>query len=188
MKIAPHTENWNSGERDWSYVDDPSSAIAVWRRNTGLTLPADYECFMMTYNGGRPYPRLFKHNIGPITAGLYLDESGESYVDLIFPWSIVESQWRGEIYGNGTPPGHLIIAEAPGGIQILLSLEPASFGNVFSWPHSTDTWGTERNIKIYPLAESFLSFLRNLYDDEDGRDYDNWWLPAYEGILQDIDL
>ena len=188
MKIVPYTKNWNDGKRDWSYVDDPSSAIKAWRKSTGLTLPFDYEHFILKYNGGRVYPRRFKHNIGPINSGPYIDESRESYIDLFFPWSLVESHWRGETYGNGTPPGYLLIAENPGGIYILLSLELDSYGEVFSWVHSTDIWGTDRNTKIYPQADSFSNFLNSLYDIEDKSDYDNWRLPIYDQLQRDLEF
>jgi hypothetical protein len=32
MKIAPTTERWNEGERDWSFVKDPRADIEAWER------------------------------------------------------------------------------------------------------------------------------------------------------------
>lgn len=57
--IAPLTERWNEGERDWAFVKDPNHDIARWEESTGLSLPDGYRRFMLRFNGGRVYPRLF---------------------------------------------------------------------------------------------------------------------------------
>lgn len=187
MKIVPYTKNWNDGERDWSFVEDPTSAIETWENREGVQLPDDYRRFMLKFNGGRVYPRKFKHNLGPINLGPFVDDSGETYVDLIFSWASVESHWRGETYGDGVPPNHLVIADDPGGINLLLSTATESRGRIFAWPHSTDKWGTDRNTKIYTQSESFSAFLESLYDDADQSDYVDWKLPIYEQLQKELE-
>ncbi|MBD2748177.1 SMI1/KNR4 family protein [Microvirga sp. BT688] len=58
--IAPLTERWNEGEQDWFYVKDPSEDIARWEGSTGHSLPDAYRRFMLAFNGGCVYPRLFR--------------------------------------------------------------------------------------------------------------------------------
>jgi|GEM_PF-1308670 len=186
MKIVPYTKNWNEGETDWSYVSDPTSAIAAWEEANNLELPTDYRRFMVRYNGGRVFPRLFKHKMEPLKAGPYVDETGETYLDLIFPWDTVESHWQKKTYGEGVPPGHLVIGDSPGGIQILMSVGPADRGRIFSWYHSTSRWSTGENTKTYPLADSFTGFLRTLNDN--GNDYDDWHIPIYDKVAKDLEL
>jgi hypothetical protein len=186
MKIAPYTKNWNEGERDWSYVSDPTSAIEDWERANNLKLPEDYRQFMIRYNGGRVFPRLFKHRMEPLKAGLYVDETGETFLDLIFSWETVEAHWQKRTYGEGVPPGHLVIGDSPGGIQVLMSVGPANSGTIVSWYHSNSRWGTEDNTKTYFLADSFAEFLRALYDN--GTDHNDWYIPIYDKIAKDLEL
>lgn len=186
MKIAPYTKRWNEGETDWSYVSDPTSALAAWEHARNISLPQDYRNFLVKYNGGRVFPRLFKHKMGPLQAGPYVDETGQTYLDLILPWESVESHWRRETYGDGVPPEHLVIGDTPGGIQILMSVRPTDKGTISSWYHSTSAWGTDGNTKTHPLADSFTDFLRSLYDD--GNDYEGWHIPVYDKVAKDLEL
>ncbi|MCI5065107.1 SMI1/KNR4 family protein [bacterium] len=127
MKIAPYTKGWNNGERDWSFVEDPRASIEAWEERESLSLPIGYRNFLLEYNGGRVYPRLFQHAVGSLVAGPYVDESAVTYVELIYPWSVVEGHWRGETYGEGVPPNHLVVAGTPGEIELLMSLESDSY-------------------------------------------------------------
>ena len=63
MRIAPNTTGWNNGEYEWSFVEDPSSAIANGAQREGLTVPPEYLNFMLKFNGGKIYPRLFMTSI-----------------------------------------------------------------------------------------------------------------------------
>ena len=186
MKIAPYTEGWNEGERDWSFVEDPRSQIEAWEKAEGLTLPACYRDFLLEFNGGRVYPRLFKHTIGPLAAGPYVDDTSETFVDLIYGWSTVESHWKREIYGDGVCPEYLVIAETPGDIRILMSVSPECNGKIVSWVHSTIRWGTEGNDRVYEQADSFEDFLISLYDDEEQSDYGGWRVPIYDTLAKEF--
>jgi len=177
MKIAPTTERWNDSEQDWSFVEDPRPGIEAWEQREGLRLPDAYRRFLLEYNGGAVYPRLF--NVPPF---------GENYADRIFRWATVQSHWRGETYGQGVPPGHLVFAETPGSIQLLMALTPGQHGRIFAWSHSTDIWGTDRNTRTFPLADDFTAFLRSLYDDDANTDYNAWRTPARERLARDLKL
>ncbi|WP_367185494.1 SMI1/KNR4 family protein [Mesorhizobium ventifaucium] len=48
-------------DREWHAGGHAASAISSWEHETGLRLPDDYRGFMIRYNGGRPYPNMFKH-------------------------------------------------------------------------------------------------------------------------------
>ncbi len=52
--ISPLGQGWEAGET-------VASAISGWEHSTGYTLPADYRAFLVNYNGGRPYPNMFRH-------------------------------------------------------------------------------------------------------------------------------
>ena len=185
MKIAPYTKRWNEGETDWSFVENPSDQITAWEKVQGITLPKDYRDFLVRYNGGRVYPRMFKHKMGSLQAGPFVDDSGETYLDLLYPWETVEMHWQGKTYGKGVPSQHIVIGENPGGIQVIMSLTPQDKGKIYSWFHSRTPWGTEENTKKYPLADSFSEFLKNLYDN--GNDYDDWHIPLYDTLARELE-
>jgi hypothetical protein len=188
VKIAPVTERWNEGERDWSFVKDPTAEIAAWERREGLSLPEDYRRFMLRYNGGRVYPRLFRTEAALVgMLGPHEPTSDVTYVDPIFSWATVEAHWRGEIYGRGVPPRHLVFAGTPGAIQLLMALTPENRGRVYTWIHSTDIWGTDRNTRIWPHAESFSRFLDGLFDDDDRSDFEDWERPIYVRLARELE-
>jgi hypothetical protein len=181
--IAPLTERWNEGERDWSYVKDPSEDIARWERTTGLSLPDAYRRFMLAFNGGRIYPRLFRYTV-PLE--FYPSTEPVTYVNPFYSWADAERYWRGDVYDRGTPPDMLFIGCNPGGLEILLSLRPADFGQIFCWLHSTNIWGTDGNDRLWLQAVSFEAFLDSLYDEPDGSDYDDWRRPIYDKLAKPL--
>jgi hypothetical protein len=189
MKITPYTERWNEGECDWSFVKDPRDDIDAWEKHEGLFLPESYRKFMLRYNGGHVYPRMFHSEAGlGMMLGPYVCQSDEMYCDLILPWASVKDHWCGEIYGKGVPPKHLVFAETPGSIQLLMALTPENYGRVYSWIHSSWDWGEEGNNLIFPLANSFLEFLSSLYDDDQKSDYQNWRIPIYDVLAKEFNL
>ncbi len=111
--IAPLTERWNEGERDWAFVKDPNHDIARWEESTGLSLPDGYRRFMLRFNGGRVYPRLFHCSMGRP------DSQGEftTFIDPFYSWTKVETYTRGDMYGKGTPPEMLFIGCDPGALK-----------------------------------------------------------------------
>ena len=49
MRIAPYTERWNEGERDWQFVKDARADIEAWEQREGLVLPESYRRFMQEW-------------------------------------------------------------------------------------------------------------------------------------------
>lgn len=184
--IAPYTENWNKGECDWSFVKDPRVAIENWEKQENISLPPDYRNFLLKFNGGRVYPRLFTHTIGALQAGPYVDSSSVTYVGIIYSWATVESHWRRETYGDGVPPNYLIFADTPGGIELLMSMNRDDYGKIYTWPHCSDIWGTDRNTKIYYQANNFTQLLKSLFDDDEQSDYEGWHRPIYDKLAKEL--
>jgi hypothetical protein len=186
MKIAPHTEKWNEGEQDWSYVKDPCHDVELWEKENRIKLPPDYRNFILRFNGGCVYPRQFRTPlaIGPV--GPYFCESDVTYIDLILDWKSVEMHWKGETYGEGVPPMHLVIAETPGSIQLLMALTDDNYGKIYSWCHSTNTWGTDSNDVTHFQSNDFQSFLKSLID-QDGSDFENWQRPIYNKLARNFE-
>ncbi|MDD0839519.1 SMI1/KNR4 family protein [Curvibacter sp. HBC61] len=189
MKIAPFTERWNDGERDWRYVKDARQDIERWEGETGLRLPAGYRDFMLRFNGGRVYPRMFHGPQAPWPPGSARAPrpTVASYVDLIFDWACVESHWRGETYGEGVPPQHLVFADTPGPVQLLMALDAQHHGQIVTWHHSANAWGTDGNDTVHFQASDFGSFLKSLVD-EDGSDHDAWHLPIYDRLAREFEV
>ena len=66
-----------------------------WEKSTGLSLPDAYRRFMLAFNGGRVYPRLFRYTV-PLE--FYPSTEPVTYVDPFYPWAGAERYWRGDIY------------------------------------------------------------------------------------------
>jgi hypothetical protein len=188
MKIAPFTERWNEGERDWCFVKNARPDMERWEKETGLKLPNEYREFMFRFNGGRNYPRMFHTPLVIRQAGPHFNESDVTYIDIILNWECVESIWEGKDIGPGVPPNHIVFGSTPGGIQLLMSLASADYGNVYSWWHSIYPWGSDENKVLVPQANSFIEFLKSLYDDEDKSDYKNWRIPLYDKLAKEFQL
>lgn len=187
MKIGPITERWNDGERDWSFVKDPTSDIERWEQETGYKLPPDYRKFMIRFNGGRVFPRRFHTRLAKGPIGPYDNESDITYVNPISSWKSVESHWREETYGTGIPPQHLAIASAPGAIQLLMSLDPENYGKIFAWCHTRTPRGEEGNNILDPVASDFTTFLKSLFSGGD-EDFTSWRTPVFDKIARDFEL
>ena len=189
MKIAPITERWNEGECDWSFVENPRVEIESWEKREGLSLPESYRKFMLQYNGGRVYPQTFRTEAGVgLMLGPYVCQSDEAYCEYILSWTSVESHWRGDIFGKGVPPKHLVFAGTPGSIELLMSMTEENYGKIYSWIHTNSDWGEEGNNLIFLLANSFTEFLSSLYDDEEKNGYQNWWTPLYNELAKEFQL
>jgi hypothetical protein len=185
MKIAPLTERWNEGERDWSFVKNPRSDIERWECEESIRLPEDYREFMLRFNGGYVYPRIFRHNVPNKQMPL---ASNELTVDPIYDWRTVESHWRGDTYGDSLPPGYIAFAGTPGSLELLMGLHAPNRGKIFSWVQHGSSWATDGNVHIHPQADSFTEFLGSLFDDEDRTDYDGWHLPMYDKLAKDLEI
>lgn len=189
MKIAPFTERWNDGERDWSFVQCARGDIEAWESRERISLPNDYREFMLRYNGGYVYPRFFR-TAAALTGmlGPFAPESSVARLDLIYSWQAVEAHWRGETYGGGVPGGHIVFADTPGGIELLMALTKENHGHIYAWVPTSCAWGEEGNRQIFPLADTFSQFLQQLFDDACGSDYEDWCLPIYKQLAKELEL
>ncbi len=143
-----------------------SNAILDWEKLNDIRCPNAYRNLMNIQNGGYIYPNVSNFNI---PKNVY--DSGEPFVviEMLYDWNYVAKHWEKQIYGKGTPPEHLIIGDAQGGLEILLSVAPDTFGKVYFWFHSTNIWGTDGNDEsaLHLQANSLGEFLEALYDTQD---------------------
>lgn len=174
--ISPVGQDWNADEAT-------ASAISVWEGDTGLRLPSDYHGFMRRYDGGRPYPLMFRHTALEAQG---FENPSEHYLDPLYRWDRVVS-WSQEL-GNRLPPRCLSIGADSGLLEIILSLQDEDHGAVYSWVRNWGVWGDEDNSYLCPQAPSFHAFIRSLYDDEDRNGYDFWHRPRRERLKRKLDI
>ncbi|MEM1199259.1 MAG: SMI1/KNR4 family protein [Pseudomonadota bacterium] len=179
--ILPVTENWNEGERDWSYVKDARAGIADWEARAGKTLPDDYRRFMLKFNGGRLYPSLLRHNVTHYS-------SEPTLLEYFYSWDEVIRHANKEVYFSGTPEGFLIIGGDPGGLEILLSCRDEDQGQIFCWYHTTVPWGTDDNAQVWHQAGSFSELLASLYEDESKTSHQHWYIPLCDSLAQPLEF
>lgn len=170
---------------DWTSVDDPSEKITNWEAETGSELPADYRRFIFAFNGGRIYPLIFDR---AIPSDAYATGEPATFVNSFYPWEMVERIWKGDIFGGRLPPDMLVIGSSPGGIEILLSVNLETFGQIYLWLHSQSGWGDDGNDRVWLQATSFRSFIETLYENDDEEGYDYWYLPSKKGLEKKVEL
>ena len=172
-------------EGDWSSVADPTQAIADWEKQSGKRLPDDYRRFVTTYNGGRIYPLIFDRKIPDEVFSM-----GEpaTFINTFYDWEMVADIWNGGVFDKRNPPGMLVVGSSPGGIEVLLSLEDESYGQVFLWLHSQSAWGQDDNNKAWPQADSFKAFVEGLYDNDEQEGHDYWYLPSKKGLEKKVEF
>ncbi|MDO5639742.1 MAG: SMI1/KNR4 family protein [Neisseria sp.] len=149
--------------RDGTRSDE---ALSLWESEHAVSLPADYRNYIIRYGAKYVYPNAFSQKI---PEAVYGESEGYSVLEKIYGWEYVNSNWRKEVYGDGTPEGYLIIGDAQG-FQVLLSLRQADFGQVFCWIPTVSAWGSPDNNRnhLYLQADSFGDFLEALFDTEIG--------------------
>lgn len=167
----------------WDAVADARPAIGAWEQVTGLVLPEDYRSFMLRYNGGSPYPNLFRH--------AWADEDGqpaesESFLEPLYDWQHAES-WTREL-GNRLPPQTLAIGADPGLIEIVLSLRQDDYGTIYSWVRNRGAWGDAENSYLCRQAGTFREFVDNLYDTADRMGHGHWHLPGLKHLERRLEF
>ena len=168
-------------ERAWQDTAPARAAIAAFEQANNLTLPDDYRGFMHVYNGGHVYPLMFDYTI-PIERYPTTDPTPTTYLDPLYDWAMVENIWNGGIFSRRNPPGMLVIGSNPGGMEILLSLQPQTFGRIFTWLHTLHPWGTEENDTAWEQAASFRAFMDSLYENAANEGYAYWHLPGLKHL------
>ena len=182
MKIGPLTESWNEGERDWSFVKDPTKSIEMWESKQGARIPDDYRSFLLKYNGGYVYPRMF--HLG-VPEDIVHPAMQLTLVDALYDWTTVESHFNQNTFGSAQPRGYLDIGDTPGGVEVLIGLAGEARGKVFAWPQKHAEWGSEENREVYLVAASFNVFLDMLFDDEDQSDFEEW--DIFDELAKDLE-
>lgn len=172
-------------EDTWAPIGVTAAAIEDWEKRTGLRLPAVYRTFMRRYNGGHPFPLMFRH-------GLPTDVSPsgdlETLLDTLYQWSVVEEIWSGAAYGHATPPGMLFIGADIGTLEVLLSVRPEDYGAIYLWRHSLDPWGKGANTRLWPQAGCFSAFMENLYENDAGDGAAHWHEPVNAALERRLEL
>jgi hypothetical protein len=69
-------------------------------------------------------------------------------------------------------------------LEVLLSVQPDSYGWIFGWLRSRSAWGTDENTTIYPLAASFTALLGSLFDRPNREGYDYWHRPGLAHLVR----
>lgn len=172
-------------EGDWTSFTDPSQKIAEWERRTGKKVPADYKSFMSKYDGGRIFPLIFDRQIPP---EVYSMGEPATFLNTFYPWDTVSGIWDGEMFSNRTPPGMLVIGSSPGSVEVLLSVEEATYGQIFLWLHSQNEWGAENNDKAWQQAGSFRQFVDSLYEGDEDEGYDYWYLSSEKELEKKVEF
>lgn len=143
-----------------SYTPASVQAIEKFEQILGYHLPSSYKNFLLTYNGGHPIP-----------SGFTFGEQGKEYsvAEWLFglhtePYNNLAKEWG--IYRERVPEGFLPIGTDPGGNLLLLCVTGNARGAVFFWDHEEENSVGEPTTQdnIYPVAESFTSFLKGLID------------------------
>jgi hypothetical protein len=176
--IRPLTQDWNT-------VISPADEIARWEKENKLRLPADYRTFMLKYNGGRVYPLIFRYEI-PLE--YYPSDEDITFLDPLYDWTYVEKIYKGEEFAEGLPDKMISVGSNPGDLELLLSLDEKTHGQIFCWLHSNIPWGEEGNNKIWPQAVSFKAFIESLFENADNIGFEHWYLPGLKHLQRELKL
>lgn len=173
--IAPNGDAW----------PDPAATaakVATLETQLGSALPEPYRNFLVSTDGGAPYPLIFEDPRDPADPYRFLDRFNST--------DFIARAMSGEIYSGGEPKGYVIIGEDPGGLVVVLSLQPADLGAVYIWESSTAPWGTGENTAaaLIPLAPDFASFVQALYDTPDRMGWTHWAIPIRERLQRPLVL
>ena len=154
--IAPDRDGWSKRE-------DNLGAVLSLEEAVGCLLPQDYRDFLLEYNGGAPYPQVFRFAPDP--------EDPDRFLDRLHSAEFAQQLFVERPFGDNLPTGTLIIGEDPGGLQLLLSLRAEDLGRVHAlYPVDASP--------LVTLADSFRDFLRLLHETEDGIGFEHWHTPA----------
>lgn len=172
--IAPLSE-------EWMIPSDLENRVAGWERSAGVRLEASYRSFLMSYNGGRPYPNVFDV---AIPENIWGSSDRQTFLDQLYDFDYATSLYDKEIYGAGTPHQFFFIGSNPGGLELLMSMRPQDAGAVYCWSGTDVPWATGANTEaaLFAQAPSFPAFVASLYDTPDKIGYDYWESPRHKQL------
>jgi SMI1 / KNR4 family (SUKH-1) len=169
--------------QDWNSVPNPSKDIERWERENRRQLPDDYRRFLLTYNGGRVYPLIFRYSI---RLEFYPSDDATTFVDPLYEWAYVEEIHSGAVFGEGLPPVHLSIGSNPGDLEILISFQEKTYGQILCWLHSSTPWGEEGNDRMWRQSSSFTDFMGSLFENADNAGYEHWFRPGLKHLQKEL--
>ena len=171
---------------EWPDVAALPATIAAWETAKDRTLPAAYRAFLAIYNGGRIYPLVFDVRQPPEAWGMSSDYA--TFVDVLYDWDYATTLWDQKTYGNSTPPDMFFIGCNPGGLEILLSIRPATHGQIFTWWACNPRWGDEGNTdaNLHLQAQNFVEFIAQMYETPDGIGMDYWDSPDHKRLAKPL--
>jgi hypothetical protein len=136
--------------------------FAEFKQRYNLSLPADYEAFLLEHNGGNPIPSA--------------NRNPETEVQWIFGihqgeyWASLEKKMQ--TFHGRLPQNTLPIASDPGGNLFLISLRAETYGQIWFWDHENEAEedAGEYFGNIIKTADSFTGFIDNLYEFGDNHE------------------
>ncbi|GAB3939867.1 hypothetical protein GCM10028805_00780 [Spirosoma harenae] len=124
-------------------------------------LPADYESFLLTYNGGIPMKNRFLINS---SQGF---DSISVFFGLSFEKSHLNIDYLLDYYAERFPLGIIPVGEDPGGNYICLDANQGeSYGKVYFYDHeidNEDAQGNPTRDNLFLVADSFTEYLKSLH-------------------------
>lgn len=131
--------------------------VAALKRRLGVRLPADYERFLATVNGGVPEPNCFT-----------VPDRGDALVGILFGLreerTYGDLEWEQEqaTLWDPLPPGYIAIGVDPGGCTLLLATLGDEAGRVFFWDRK-GFWVRKDGRNTFLVADTFTDFLKALH-------------------------
>lgn len=133
--------------------------IRVLEEEIGLTLPQEYQSFLLKYNGGRPHPNAFpiegleNNPVGAIQIFFGIDDEIES-CNLL---------WNHRVFNGRLPSNLLAVACDGSGDLICLSLLGDDASCVVFWDFYAEHFPpTYKN--VYKVAPSFTAFIDGIFE------------------------
>lgn len=91
-----------------------------------------------------------------------------TFCDPLYDRGYAISLWNGGTYLEATPQVFFFIGCNPGGLEILMSLQPADHGRIHTWWGGTLLWGEDGNDRrnIYLQTRNFNDFIGQMFENE----------------------
>ena len=148
----------------------PSESVLELERHLGLRLPEDFRSWLLDPEA--PYPVPSDVNIPDESP--WIDEVSMLYAAEQLLSDFLQQKELLEAGAKDFPSKTLLIGGNEMGDHYLLSLRPNDFGSVYFYFHETASPEEDDDPGIYPLSESFTSWLPTLSRKEPDPDAPDW--------------
>ncbi len=137
------------------------ASLAEYEASLGLSLPEDYKTFLISCNGGIPFPHQLdipntKHAV--LLDVLYGIKDERTPGDLVYEL---------QHHQPDLPEGFLPIGHDPGGSPFLMGTTGQYRGRVYFWDRTWFFKESSSSENTYWLADGFIELLNSLYESED---------------------